>query len=490
VSLVVTGRVVPLDGDREPLEHGAVYIDAAGQIAAVTEASAAPPAGFEPVEPVAVGGTIYPGLIDLHNHLAYNALPLWAPAQTTPFRSKSDWSDHDPTYKPTISDPANALCLSGKALLKYVEVKALVGGTTAIQGSAKMSKPYDGWLCRNVEYESPKSVYQSVLPLHGPGFDEARGHMDAGMAYLYHLSEGTDPALVSQFTDLETHDCVKPELLGIHSTALGPAQFAEWAGRGGGTVVWSPFSNLWLYGATTDVVSAAKTGLRICLGSDWSPSGSKHVLGELKVADLHNRRELGGFFSDRRLCEMVTSSAADALGWQDRVGRLKPGLHGDLVVVADSGGDPYRNLVEATERDIRLVVVGGRASYGLPSLMRRLGAEEPEPIRVGGRERAISLIDGTVKDADMTWAQVISRLEERRADPNALAKLTMAELHAEPQLIPEMPGDAQPFAELAAGLGTVSIPPLDALAVDHRYLETVEAAKIPGGALAGLAAYY
>ena len=37
--------------------------------------------------------------------------------------------------------------------------------------------------------------------------------------------------------------------------------------------------------------------MRVCLGSDWSPSGSKNVLGELKVADVWNRTHLGGEFS-------------------------------------------------------------------------------------------------------------------------------------------------------------------------------------------------
>ena len=48
--------------------------------------------------------------------------------------------------------------------------------------------------------------------------------------------------------------------------------------------MWSPFSNLWLYGKTTDVATAQSNGMRICLGADWSPSGSKSLLGELKVA--------------------------------------------------------------------------------------------------------------------------------------------------------------------------------------------------------------
>ena len=38
------------------------------------------------------------------------------------------------------------------------------------------------------------------------------------------------------------------------------------AGRG--AIVWSPCSNIWLYGGTTDVLGARHHGHLVCLGSD------------------------------------------------------------------------------------------------------------------------------------------------------------------------------------------------------------------------------
>lgn len=37
-----------------------------------------PPAGFGDALKLDTAGTIYPGLIDLHNHIAYNTLSVWA----------------------------------------------------------------------------------------------------------------------------------------------------------------------------------------------------------------------------------------------------------------------------------------------------------------------------------------------------------------------------------------------------------------------------
>ena len=91
-------------------------------------------------------------------------------------------------------------------------------------------------------------------------------------------------------TLLRDAGCVGDGLIGIHSTALAADDFREWESLGAGAIVWSPFSNLWLYGGTTDVMAARAAGLRVCLGSDWTPSGTRNVLGELKIAAAWNER--------------------------------------------------------------------------------------------------------------------------------------------------------------------------------------------------------
>ena len=190
-----------------------------------------------------------------------------------------------------------------------------------------MAYPYEGWLVRNVEYETfttgKKSVFQSALPLRTDAdYRREAQHMKDGSAFMYHVSEGTDPALVKEYTKLHDEDCVRVGLGAIHCTALGKSNFEDWAAHGG-SVIWSPFSNLWLYRDTTPVAEAKTAGVRVCLGADWSPSGSKNLLGELKVADMWNRTHLGSAFTDLELSEMATCNPADALGWGDRLGRLK-----------------------------------------------------------------------------------------------------------------------------------------------------------------------
>ena len=139
-------------------------------------------------------------------------------------------------------------------------------------------------------------------------------------------------------------------------------------------MVWSPFSNIWLYGDTTDVLSARKH-MRVCLGSDWSPSGTRNLLGELKVAALWNHAELAGALSPLELCEMATPRArpcARATGGR-AVGRLEPGALADVAVISGTANDPYQSLLAANERNVRLVIVGGEPAYGVGSIMKQAG---------------------------------------------------------------------------------------------------------------------
>jgi cytosine/adenosine deaminase-related metal-dependent hydrolase len=496
--LVLLGKLVTFDESSTVIDDGALYIGPDEKIAAVQKRSDPAPVGFDGARRVETKGVIYPGLMDLHNHCVYNVLSLWAPpGRSTPYVSRDQWP-RDRSYEGRVSDPANALgALAGKAHLKYVEVKAVVGGVTAMQGSAKMAHPYEGWLVRNVEYETfmtgKKSVYQSVLPFRDEqDYKNAREKMTQNNTFLYHLAEGTDPKLIREYSHIRDSECLLPRFGAIHCTALNRENFDEWAPKGG-SIIWSPFSNMWLYGATTDVLAARAAGLRVCLGADWSPSGSKNLLGEMKVADLVNRTEFGGELSAQDICRMATSDPADALGWDDRLGRLLPGLFADVVVTTDRIAlDPYRNLIEAVERDIELVAINGQPFYGTNRMMRAAGETRDEPIQVGGLRRRIVLVYPDVKDADMGWADVLADLRRATADPVA-RYLEIEQLHAvgkppawlmtdKPWDDPERTGKEVPV--------TVHIPRLDSLVHDKTYFNAVDANPLHGGKLGSLRDYY
>ncbi|MCA2999660.1 MAG: amidohydrolase family protein, partial [Rhodocyclaceae bacterium] len=167
--------------------------------------------------------------------------------------------------------------------------------------------------------------------------------------------------------------------------------------QAGAKLVWSPLSNFLLYGQTTDIAAARAAGVKLSLAPDWTPSGSKSILGELKVADLVNIHQLGGALSNRELIEMVTINPAEAMGWQGRLGTIASGYLADLVIVDDTVDDPYRNLVLATENNVRLVMIRGDALYGDQTLMELFRVSAALEVVAGGGQSVTSRALSRVK---------------------------------------------------------------------------------------------
>lgn len=75
-KIAIEGKVITLNRSDDILESGVIYIDS-GVISDIRSINEDPPSGFETVEIVKTRGSIFPGLIELHNHLAYNVLQMW-----------------------------------------------------------------------------------------------------------------------------------------------------------------------------------------------------------------------------------------------------------------------------------------------------------------------------------------------------------------------------------------------------------------------------
>ncbi len=480
---VLDGRVVTMDAQFNVLASGRVYIDA-GVIREVRPASAPAPAAFADAKLLRTRGTIYPGLIELHNHLSYNVIPLWRVPRE--FDNRGQWQDH-PEKRRLVSQPMQVLASLADtipAVVRYVEAKCLVAGVTTSQGITLSSAPgirrhYRG-IVRNVEQTDdpalPESGSRIADVTDAAPFLE---RLKRAKSYLLHLSEGKDPKSREHFQRLRIGDgtwAITDALLGIHGTGLQGEDFDVFAANGG-SLVWSPLSNLLLYRKTTDVARAKAAGVRIALGSDWSPSGSKNLLGELKVAMAYSAAT-GGVFTARELVEMVTRNPAQMLKWDGALGSIEAGKRADLLVLDGKTGDPYEQLVRATEPDVGLVVINGTPRYGVPSLVEPIGPDV-ETIRVGGRDRVLEFDQATadpvvakisLADAQRRLADALRRLPELAtglanplraasllgvADPAGPARWTL-ELDDEPR-----EREAQrPLAPLAAEANDLAAAPL------------------------------
>ena len=511
MALVIAGRIVPMaDADPSAVFAGRIYLGDDGFVDAVTKGNAAAPAGFANAPVVDAGEAfVIPGLVDLHNHLGYNALPLWAePAQKKPFLHHNDWTDA-PSYKQSISWPAWVLAKTEpEAMLAYVQVRALVGGTTAIQGWPAFNRP-PLMLLRSIDDEKAGTdnrnlIYTSALTENPLQLAHTAQLMNRGAGFVYHCSEGQPGSVVGrEFTDVAAAGCLRKTLLAIHCNAVADSDWKRWQPSDAGGVVWSPFSNLWLYGSTTNVPAVRDRGISMCIGSDWGPSGTKHVLAELKVAKLVSQKQ-GFGLTDRDLVAMVTSNAGDVLSrcWSRQIGRFVQGSFADVTVVRPRGNaDVWSQIVAATEREIMLVVSGSRPRYGDADAMTAAGAKITTNLIINGTKRKLAVSDPQDQNKPWQWDDITARLEKVRKDPAAALHRSEAQrrTYAGPvaaagaplELALDMPtGGAIARAGPPPDPAKVVIPRLPTLVHDKAFFDDIHGRGFHGGLLDGLADFY
>jgi 5-methylthioadenosine/S-adenosylhomocysteine deaminase len=453
-GILLRGKVVTMNANRT-VTTGAVHVKD-GKVVAILSASAATPTGATVID---TKGYIYPGLLNLHNHVAYNFLPLYPVPKH--YTNRDQWPSGK-LYEQLVNNPKNLVTDSAyfdlqTEALKYAEVKAIAGGETAIQGTPSDSG-VTSILVRNVE---AKNFDKDAVGCRGLSIDKMftsdLAHQKDSIskldAWFFHLSEGIDDYARREYSNPAYNPAVNPgpknqpglkqlglvtkPLVGIHCTALTETDFADWektTGEGP-KIVWSPLSNLLLYGKTTDIPAARRHNATVALGTDWSPSGSKSLLWELKVADQVNKQMFKSTLSDSDLVAMVTCNPAKLLNWQDKVGTIAAGMVADLVVVDDiKESNSYRNLIEATEANIQLVFVGGLPVYGDSATLKKLvgtsGCDTIGERPVSTREKAVVIKYSKIPSGDQSLKTLTDMVDAAcNFSPTALAARLNSDEH-------------------------------------------------------------
>jgi 5-methylthioadenosine/S-adenosylhomocysteine deaminase len=432
--LVLGGTIVTPSG---VIEDGTIVMSAGA-----VDAVGARAAGAVAID---VGGIIFPGLVDLHNHITWNALPRWTPPSLT--RNRYEWQEM-PEYAKALSDPHTALVTAGFNcdLNRYGEVKEIVNGATSTVGSIR--EECIRGLARNLEFLSElragsrlgeEPFRNEVFPFEVRSSCGEQALRDVGRALedcalnsgeakpivprasVAHVAEGIDASARREFSMFAAHGYLKAGNNIIHGVGLRAAQFAQMAAAGVG-LIWSPRSNIELYGRTTDVAAARDAGVTIAIAPDWSPSGSSGMLAELAYIDRWQRDPANAVpvpFTSEQLVAMATIIPARLAGLPGRIGSLVPGAAADLIVMRRPAATAsvYDALVRQTPADLLLVVVGGKPVFGEPGLMRRLAADPAllDPITVCGQPRLINARTGSYT---IPWADTEARLANALAAYN------------------------------------------------------------------------
>ena len=143
------------------------------------------------------------------------------------------------------------------------------------------------------------------------------------------------------------------------------------------SLVWSPRSNVFLYGGGTDLTKttniplALAKGINVALAPDWSIGGSQNLLDELRFADQVDNTRVGRRARRRKtLVQMVTTQRrAGARRSTPCSARSPPGKKADVLVIGGDRAAPVRRAARRDAGDVRLVHASAAArSTATPAL--------------------------------------------------------------------------------------------------------------------------
>lgn len=342
--------------------------------------------GSRNVTVIETTGIISPGLIDAHNHLPYNFLPPWMPSPESVFSNRYEWIDNA-SYRAHIApygdnrSTGTHFCPAGK----WGEIRSLMHGTTTIQGQSMQQRCIMGGV-RNADNSyhhlkhnhmrttiaSPRDITDSQAQNYIDSFEQPN---NPATRFAVHMAEGhSGNNIEHEFESFAGRDHRNNRHQGIsllewgtavliHSMTLNLSQLEEVA-LTNSFIVWSPSSNLALYGSTAPIEDILDFGIVTALGPDWTVSGAFDMLGEMRVAQRYGQEQEIEALTPKKIWEMSTVDSALTVGLHEFIGRIDEGMVADIAIFRRSDLDPYQSIINSRSEHIDLVMIGGEVYFG------------------------------------------------------------------------------------------------------------------------------
>ncbi|KAI0971561.1 metal dependent amidohydrolase [Xylaria arbuscula] len=427
-DLLLLGTVLT---DRGAQPNSAVLVQA-GKIAYVGDICDLGTKGSDAAATASVvnctGSVISPGFINTHEHLDFSTV--------SPFPDIGERVSHRHDWRVGMRNhtmrevPVNGSVVDATT---WGELRHLFSGTTSIIG-AKMVPG----LARNLDFADgledglkSRVVRYDTFPLKDPHGIIRSGDCDYGPdpinqttvtnyhRYIAHIGEGIDIEAANEFTCLSnatfdttpaldgsglSTDIIAANVALVHALGLTRRDFEIVALRGA-KVVWSPRSNMSLYGKTLNVTHLLEAGITVALGTDWLPSGSATIGREAICAASATREIYGVKLPAKLLWQMATVNAAVVAGFEDQLGSLEAGKLADIVIFAGESqeqngehgdsittNDPFEQAIFGPQEKIELVLRGGKVLLA-SSELRDLALGTCEEVRFGSADKVACVAD-------------------------------------------------------------------------------------------------
>ncbi|MBS3740823.1 MAG: amidohydrolase family protein [Candidatus Cloacimonetes bacterium] len=314
----------------------------------------------------------YPGLINIHDHLADNWLPRIGADR--PYKNKSEWikelrESESLLERKEVWQPEDYSDLTENNAMELALLgmyKNIFSGVVIIMDHVPLQKKayYDNFFINVIsDYQQGHSVSLKNW-WGGKSLESEYEQTDGNYPFVIHVAEGSDSTTKNEFDTLRELGLLKKNVLMAQATNLTDKELEEVA-EVGASIAWSPASNNFLLEKSFNYQRAKQLGINICLGTDSTLSGSLNILDEIRFV-----RENYPEISKREIFKMVTENPAKALMLKDYNGKIEADKQANLLITKKKSDDPFENLLKVNTEDIELLLYRGIPITGLVEYLK------------------------------------------------------------------------------------------------------------------------
>lgn len=306
------------------------------------------------------GYTLFPGLINAHDHLEFALFPRLG---MRPYCNAAEWARDIQQHCADII--ATHKQVSKAVRLWWGALRNLLCGVTSVCHHNPSHPVFK-------EAGFPIKIVTEFGWEHSLTFsnDLATAHRKTHSLepFILHACEGIDAAARSEFEQLENLNIIDERTVIVHGLAMSSSD-VEALNRQGASLISCPSSNqfLFLEAPSPDYLEAVQ---RLAIGSDSPLTAAGDLLDEIHFCS----RQL--LLPAERLFDCVTEEPAQILRLKCGEGRIALGCPADAFAVRSSFTlTPAQHLTSLSWRDVELVIVNGWIRLASAEMLRRLPSQ-------------------------------------------------------------------------------------------------------------------
>ena len=305
------------------------------------------------------GQIVFPGLINGHDHLIDTS---WRALGTMPVDNWYEWENSihsEQDYKLQQKLSASDLYIVGM-------YKNVISGATTIVDHypAEVSDTFTGHELASLLKYFHQAHSVSEKRLHWcSNITEQYRNTQGILPFIIHAGEGKSKEIKDEIDYLNKIEALSKNTVLVDCCFFKEEELQLIASKKA-SIVWIPESSERIFGCQPDIKKIIELGIKVCIGTDSSNTGTSNMHTAFKVAKKFSADFLNNSVSSKDLIRMATIDAAKIFGIEKEVGTIEPGKRSDFIVFEDNYSDPFDNFINLLPEDYSMVIHKGNMIIG------------------------------------------------------------------------------------------------------------------------------